>query len=80
MVLLHPTVPSHIQRPIVHKNYGNACIKKFDDYSETSIANRNSTCSMHDVVVARLGETYLIAAEDLFKKWGKTEEAAQNDQ
>lgn len=45
------------------QDYGNACIKKFDDYSETSIANRNSTCSMHDVVVARLGETYLIAAE-----------------
>ena len=26
------------------QDYGNACIKKFDDYSETSIANRNSTC------------------------------------
>ena len=58
------------------QDYGNACIKKFDDYSETSIANRNSTCSMHDVVVARLGETYLIAAE-AYLKMGKTEEAAQ---
>lgn len=43
---------------------------------KTSIANRNSTCSMHDVVVARLGETYLIAAE-AYLKMGKTEEAAQ---
>ena len=34
---------------------------------------------MHDVVVARLGETYLIAAE-AYLKMGKTEEAAQNDQ
>ena len=58
------------------QDYGNACIKKFDDYSETSIANRNSTCSMPDVVVARLGETYLIAAE-AYLKMGKTEEAAQ---
>lgn len=40
-----------------------ACIKKFDDYSETSLSNRSGTCSMHDVVVARLGEAYLIAAE-----------------
>lgn len=31
---------------------------------------------MHDVVVARLGETYLIAAE-AYLKMGKTEEAAQ---
>lgn len=58
------------------QDYGNACIKKFDDYSETSIANRNSTCSMHDVVVARLGEAYLIAAE-AYLKIGKTSEAAQ---
>ncbi len=44
-------------------DFGVACIKKFDDYSETSLSNRSSTCSMHDVVVARLGEAYLIAAE-----------------
>lgn len=58
------------------QDYGNACIKKFDDYSEASIANRNSTCSMHDVVVARLGEAYLIAAE-AYLKMDKTSEAAQ---
>lgn len=58
------------------QDYGNACIKKFDDYSESSIANRNSTCSMHDVVVARLGEAYLIAAE-AYLKMNKTSEAAQ---
>lgn len=58
------------------QDYGVACIKKFDDYTETSIANRNGTCSMHDVVVARLGEAYLIAAEAYFKM-GKTGEAAQ---
>lgn len=44
-------------------DFGVPCIKKFDDYSETSLSNRSSTCSMHDVVVARLGEAYLIAAE-----------------
>lgn len=58
------------------QDYGNACIKKFDDYSEASIANRNSTCSMHDVVVARLGEAYLIASE-AYLKMDKTSEAAQ---
>lgn len=42
---------------------GVPVIKKFDDYSATSIANRNSTCSMHDVPLCRLGEAYLIAAE-----------------
>jgi hypothetical protein len=56
-------------------DYGNACIRKFDDYSENSIANRNSTCSMHDVVVARLGEAYLIAAEACLKL-NRTDEAA----
>jgi hypothetical protein len=49
------------------KDYGCACIKKFDDYSETSILNRDKGCSMHDVVVARLGEAYLIAAEAYLK-------------
>lgn len=57
------------------QDYGNACIRKFDDYTEASIANRNSTCSMHDVVVARLGEAYLIAAEAYLKQ-NKTQEAA----
>lgn len=46
-----------------HSDCGVPCIRKFDDYSETSIANRSSTCSMHDVSCARLGEAYLIAAE-----------------
>ena len=56
-------------------DFGNACIRKFDDYSESSIANRKSQCSMHDVVVARLGEAYLIAAE-AYLKTGRTAEAA----
>lgn len=42
---------------------GVPCIKKFDDYTATSIANRSTACSTHDVVVSRLGEAYLIAAE-----------------
>ncbi|MBP1615528.1 MAG: glycan metabolism protein RagB [Bacteroidetes bacterium] len=58
------------------QDYGVACIKKFDDYSDASISNRSTTCSMHDVVVARLGEAYLIAAE-AYLKMGKTGEAAQ---
>ena len=48
-------------------DYGNACIKKFDDPSQASIDNRESRCSTHDVVVARLGEAYLIAAEAFIK-------------
>lgn len=48
-------------------DYGNACIKKFDDPSDASIANRESRCSTHDVVVSRLGEAYLIAAEAYIK-------------
>lgn len=46
-----------------HMDLGVPCIKKFDDYTATSIANRNSTCSMHDVALCRLGEAYLVAAE-----------------
>jgi hypothetical protein len=42
---------------------GVPCIKKFDDYTEESMANRSTSCSTHDVVVSRLGEAYLIAAE-----------------
>ncbi|WP_321289554.1 RagB/SusD family nutrient uptake outer membrane protein [uncultured Sunxiuqinia sp.] len=56
-------------------DFGVACIKKFDDYSETSINNRSTTCSMHDVVVARLGEAYLIAAE-AYVEMGQTDNAA----
>ncbi|MDR3119405.1 MAG: RagB/SusD family nutrient uptake outer membrane protein [Mediterranea sp.] len=57
-------------------DYGCACIKKFDDYSATSIANRDKGCSTHDVVVARLGEAYLIAAE-AYLKTGQTDNAVQ---
>jgi hypothetical protein len=42
---------------------GVPCIKKFDDYTATSMGNRSTSCSTHDVVVSRLGEAYLIAAE-----------------
>lgn len=57
-----------------HMDFGVPCIRKFDDY--TSVANRSSTCSTHDVVVARLGEAYLIAAE-AYIGMGKPIEAAQ---
>lgn len=57
-----------------HMDFGVPCIKKFDDY--TSTANRSSTCSTHDVVVARLGEAYLIAAEAYIGA-GKLNEASQ---
>ena len=50
-----------------HMDFGVPCIRKFDDYTESSKANRSSTCSMHDVVLARLGEAYLIAAEAYIK-------------
>lgn len=56
-------------------DFGVACIKKFDDYSETSISNRSQNCSMHDVVVARLGEAYLIAAE-AYVEMGEPDKAA----
>ncbi len=58
------------------QDYGTACIKKFDDYSEASIANRNTACSMHDVSLARLGEAYLIAAEAYIKQ-SMTDKAAE---
>jgi hypothetical protein len=57
-----------------HMDFGVPCIKKFDDY--TSVSNRSSTCSTHDVVVSRLGEAYLIAAEAYIGA-GKTMEASQ---
>ena len=44
-------------------DFGVPCIKKFDDYTASSMSNRSSQCSTHDVVVSRLGEAYLIAAE-----------------
>ncbi|MBE6281767.1 MAG: RagB/SusD family nutrient uptake outer membrane protein [Bacteroides sp.] len=50
-----------------HMDFGVPCIRKFDDYTEASKANRSSTCSMHDVSLARLGEAYLIAAEAYIK-------------
>ncbi|MCD8080823.1 MAG: RagB/SusD family nutrient uptake outer membrane protein [Bacteroides sp.] len=49
-------------------DYGVPCIRKFDDYTESSVSNRDINCSMHDVVVARLGEAYLIAAEAYVKQ------------
>ena len=58
-----------------HSDCGVPCIKKFDDYTEESIVNRNSTCSMHDVSCARLGEAYLIAAE-AYLMMNQKEEAA----
>lgn len=58
-----------------HSDAGTPCIKKFDDYTETSIANRKSTCSMHDVSCARLGEAYLIAAEAYIMLGDKSEAA-----
>lgn len=59
-----------------HSDCGVPCIKKFDDYTEESIVNRNSTCSMHDVSCARLGEAYLIAAEAYIMQ-GNNAEAAK---
>ncbi len=58
-----------------HSDCGVPCMRKFDDYTETSIANRNSTCSMHDVSCARLGEAYLIAAEAYLMQNDKTNAA-----
>ncbi len=57
-------------------DFGVPCIRKFDDYSETSLSNRNQPCSMHDVVLARLGEAYLIAAE-AFLMQGNTDKTVE---
>ena len=54
---------------------GVPCIKKFDDYTANSIANRSSSCSTHDVVLSRLGEAYLIAAEAYILQGNKAEAA-----
>lgn len=43
--------------------YGVACVRKFDD-PESKFSTKSST---RDIVLARLGETYLIAAEAYFK-------------
>ena len=59
-----------------HMDVGVPCVKKFDDYTSTSISNRNSTCSMHDVCLCRLGEAYLIAAEAALQQ-GNTASAAE---
>lgn len=57
------------------KDFGVPCIKKFDDYTESSRSNRSSQCSTHDVVVSRLGEAYLIAAEAYIQMGDKTKAA-----
>ena len=54
---------------------GVPCIKKFDDYTDASIGNRSSSCSTHDVVLARLGEAYLIAAEAYMQMGNKAKAA-----
>lgn len=45
------------------QDYGVACIKKFDDPSSPFSMNG----STHDIILARLGETYLVAAEAYVK-------------
>ncbi len=50
--------------------YGVACIRKFDDPTSAF----SQTSSMHDIYLARVAETYLIAAEALIKA-GKPGEA-----
>lgn len=45
------------------QDYGVACIKKFDDPSSAF----SMTGSTHDIILARLGETYLVAAEAYVK-------------
>jgi hypothetical protein len=55
---------------------GVPCIKKFDDYTSASIGNRSTACSTHDVVVSRLGEAYLIAAE-AYLQAGDKDKAAE---
>jgi hypothetical protein len=57
-------------------DYGVPCIKKFDDYTDASMSNRSSQCSTHDVIVSRLGEAYLIAAEAYIQQ-GNTTKAAE---
>lgn len=59
-----------------NEDCGVPCIKKFDDYTATSMANRSTRCSTHDVVLARLGEAYLIAAE-AYQQMGDNTNAAR---
>ena len=56
-------------------DFGVPCIKKFDDYTTASQSNRSSQCSTHDVVLSRLGEAYLIAAEAYLMSGDKTNAA-----
>lgn len=56
-------------------DYGVPCIKKFDDYTATSMSNRSTQCSTHDVVTSRLGEAYLIAAEAYIQMGNKSKAA-----
>lgn len=44
-------------------DYGVACIRKFDDPTSAF----SMTGSTHDIILARLGETYLVAAEAYVK-------------
>jgi hypothetical protein len=57
---------------MVNDVFGVSCFRKFDD--KTSSIYFSTTCSMRDVYLARLSETYLIAAEALIKA-GKPGEA-----
>lgn len=52
--------------------YGVASFRKFDDTNRKGTFS--TTASMHDIFLARVGETYLIAAEALIKS-GKQAEA-----
>lgn len=52
-------------------DYGIPCIRKFDDPNSSF----SLTGSTHDVILARLGETYLVAAE-AYVKMGKPDLAA----
>lgn len=54
------------------QDYGVACIRKFDDPSSPF----SMTGSTHDIILARLGETYLIAAE-AYIKLNKPEKAKE---
>lgn len=53
------------------QDYGVACIRKFDDPASPF----SMTGSTHDVILARLGETYLVAAE-AYVKLNQPEKAA----
>lgn len=50
------------------------CIRKFDDY--TAVRNGTSRVSFHDIVLAHLSETYLIAAEAYYMS-GQSDKALE---